>query len=111
MSARTASGMKKGLDLLSRRGDLAINNYRFGGVLKDGTVVNSNGKAINAGEPAMATLTKEEQGNRDRKEMGRWEAMRDRGAAIIRENARQERQAEKADKAAPREKSGPSQKA
>lgn len=54
----------------------------------------------------MAALTKEEQANRDRREMGRWEAMRDRGAGIMREQARQEKLAAKADKPAPQEKGG-----
>ena len=58
----------------------------------------------------MPKPTKEEQADRDRREMGRWEAMRDRGAGIARENARQERQQARTDRAEASEKSGPAHK-
>ena len=59
----------------------------------------------------MPKPTKEEQADRDRREMGRWEAMRDRGAEIMRESARQEGQAAKPDRDRQREEGVPTRRA
>lgn len=83
--------MKKGLEALARRGDLAINNYGLGGVLKDGTVVNSNGKPVYTAEgKPMAELTKDQRSARDARELSNWEQRRMQGETRQREDRRVE---------------------